>query len=304
MTPRLLAIVQLLAVMLASTLMGVLAKWSLPEIGPRTFAWVQLSCAALALAVYTFGWRGERLPADLGARAWVQLIAIGAINFGLVRVWMLLSLEKLPVTTHVYLLSFVGPATMALSAVWLRERPSGLQVVGALLAVLGIRVFFREIPAAEAGLGVLYAAGVVLGIATSNNLTRRLLIETEGRLAALTLTTVAVGIGSTPLLCAGLVFDWPPPIEGGAHWAVVVLNGVVGIALVYAVFNAALRTLQSFEASVLAGSGIVWTALFAYPILGERLGTREWIGIAMMLAGQGLAQIRSAQDAPPAQTNG
>jgi drug/metabolite transporter (DMT)-like permease len=294
MSPRFAALAQLLAAMWLSTLLGVLAKWSLFEVAPFTFVWLQLACALPALAAYTFLWRGERLPKGLAARVWIQIVALGAVNFAAVRIFMMLSLEKLPATTHAYLGSFVGIATMGLSVVWLRERPSRLQLVGALLAVAGIRVFFREIPEADTWVGFFYVALVVVGLAVSNNLTRSLMLETDGRLSSAMLTTLAIGVGGIPLVCAGFTSDWPPPVVDAAHWGVVVASGILGIGLVYVIFNAALRELRSFEASVLAGSGILWTALFAYPILGERLVAHQWLGIAMMLTGQGLAQIRTA----------
>ena len=56
--------------------------------------------------------------------------------------------------------------------------------------------------------------------------------------------------------------------------------------------NYVLRTLRSYEASILAGSGVIWTAIFAVPILGERLAFHQIVGIAMMLVGFPLVQVR------------
>jgi drug/metabolite transporter (DMT)-like permease len=58
------------------------------------------------------------------------------------------------------------------------------------------------------------------------------------------------------------------------------------------VFNYILRTLRSYEASILASSGVIYTALLAVPILGERLALHQLVGIAMMLVGIALAQVR------------
>ena len=56
--------------------------------------------------------------------------------------------------------------------------------------------------------------------------------------------------------------------------------------------NYVLRTLRSYEASILAGSGVIWTAVFAVQILGERLALHQIVGIAMMLVGFSLVQVR------------
>jgi drug/metabolite transporter (DMT)-like permease len=79
---------------------------------------------------------------------------------------------------------------------------------------------------------------------------------------------------------------------------VIALNGLVSIAIGFTVFNRALRTLRSYEASVLAASGVIYTALLAVPILGERLAWHEIAGIAMMLAGIVLAQVRGGFRTP------
>ena len=56
--------------------------------------------------------------------------------------------------------------------------------------------------------------------------------------------------------------------------------------------NYVLRTLRSYEASILAGSGVIWTAIFAVPILGERRALHQIVGVAMMLVGFSLVQVR------------
>jgi drug/metabolite transporter (DMT)-like permease len=55
-----------------------------------------------------------------------------------------------------------------------------------------------------------------------------------------------------------------------------------------------LRTLRAYEASILATLGVVFTALFAIPILGEQLEVHELAGIGCMLIGLSLAQFRRA----------
>ena len=102
----------------------------------------------------------------LGYQAWAYIIAIGVCNFTIVRVLFMLSLERLPATTHAYLVNFVGIVTMLMSIVILQERPSVFQIVGAALAIAGLHVFFRAIPLPSEFIGVIYVAIAVLALAS------------------------------------------------------------------------------------------------------------------------------------------
>ncbi len=57
-------------------------------------------------------------------------------------------------------------------------------------------------------------------------------------------------------------------------------------------WNYVLRTLRSYEASILASTSVIYTAVFAIPILGEHLALHQIVGIVMMLAGVCLVQLR------------
>jgi drug/metabolite transporter (DMT)-like permease len=110
------------------------------------FVWPQIAIGGSLLPLYTFWLRGERIPKGLDRQVWAYIIWIGVANFTIVRVLFMLSLDRLPATTHTYLINFVGIATTLMSIFILKERPSIFQILGAALAVLGMRVFFREIP--------------------------------------------------------------------------------------------------------------------------------------------------------------
>ena len=58
------------------------------------------------------------------------------------------------------------------------------------------------------------------------------------------------------------------------------------------VWNYVLRTLRSYEASILGASTVIWTALLAVPILGEQLAFNQIIGIGLMIVGLALVQVR------------
>ena len=148
MKQRLQAIALTLIMVMAGAFGFVLAKLAFSDdVPPFTFVWLQYAIGGLAITLYTFVIRRERIPNDLPRNAWSYILWIGLLNFVVVRVMFLLALERLPATTHAYLINFVGIATMVLSIYFLGERPSFVQMSGALLAVLGLRVFFQALPA-------------------------------------------------------------------------------------------------------------------------------------------------------------
>jgi drug/metabolite transporter (DMT)-like permease len=291
---RTIAILQGTGVVLAGCVAGVLAKRSLRDVEAFTFVWLQIAIGGALLTLYTFGLRRERIPRGLGLEVWGYIVAIGIGNFTIVRVMSMLSLELLPMNTHIYLTNFVGVATMLTSVLVLRERPSVIQVVGALVAIGGLWVFFDRIPQPSEMTGVVYVSIGVVALALTNNLARKLAIVTENKLSNNVVSTVAVWIGGTPVLIHGLATDCPPAVPGFEHWCVIVLNGVVAITIGLTVWNYILRTLRSYEASILATSSVIFVALLAIPILGERLAPRQMAGIGLMIIGMVMSQFRRA----------
>ncbi len=297
MSPRLVASLQTLGAVYATVLAAVLAKIALREVAPFTFVWLQLAVAGTALGIFTFGLRRERVPRGIGWRIWLYLAGIGICNFTLVRLATIFALERLPATTHAYLLGFVGIVTMGMSVLFLGERPSVVQLLGALLAIVGLRVFFREAPPPAELTGALYAALAVVGLAAYNTFARKLAVVNDGAISNNVVSTLALWIGGGPVVAVGLWGDWPPEVHAWQNWGIIFVNGIVGVAIALTVFNYILRTLRSYEASLLASSGIIFMALTAYVVLDERLDGYQLVGIAMMLAGLGIVQIRRGSGA-------
>jgi drug/metabolite transporter (DMT)-like permease len=286
------AVAQASAVLLSSALAFVLAKVALREVPPFTMAWLQVTIGTLLLAAYTFGVRRERIPRGLSRAVWLSILWIGIGNFAIVRILFMLALERLPATTHTYLVNFVGFATMLMSAIFLAERPTWMQVAGATIAIAGLKVFFRDTPAPHELTGVLYVAIGVLVLASVNTVARRLATDPRSGVSALLVATIASCFGTLPVTLYGLATDWPPQVEGWTNWSIVGFNAIVAVALATAVWNHILRTLRSYEASILAATSVIYTALFAIPLLDEHLAAHQVGGIGLLLAGVVIVQLR------------
>jgi drug/metabolite transporter (DMT)-like permease len=289
---RFVAILQTSFVLVLMSLGTVLIKVALSDVPAFTFAWLSVAVGMIGLSLYTFGVRGERVPRGLSRQVWLIIVSIGLCNFVLARITLTVSLDLLEATTNTYLVNFVGFVTMGMSIFILKESPTIFQVVGAIIALLGLRVFFLAIPPPSELLGVFYVFLGILGIAFTNNITRKLSIITGNQLSNNIISTLALLIGGCLLVVVGLVLDWPPQISGAANIGILLYAGLVMIAFSMTVWNHILRTLRSYEASILGASTVIWTALLAIPILGETLAGNEVGGIALMLIGLALVQVR------------
>jgi len=289
---RAIAITQTVTMLVFMSLGTVLTKLTLSEVSPLTFTWVSLVIGGTILITYTFIIRKERIPRNLGRQVWLYIFAIGFFNFVVGRFSLMYALNLMPATTNTYITNFIGFITMVMSIFILKEAPTIFQVMGAVIAFSGLRVFFLQIPPASELLGIVITFIGIIGIAYTNNIARKLAIVTNFKLSNNIISTMALIMGGSITVCIGLILDWPPQISGWQNWGTILYSGFIGVAIGLTVWNYILRTLRSYEASILGASTVIWTALLAVPILGERLASNQLIGIGLMLAGLALVQVR------------
>ena len=270
----------------------VITKIALDDVAPITFAWLSVAVGMVLLTVYTFVIRGERIPPDLTRQIWTYIIIIGVFNFVIGRITMTLSLERLPATTNTYLVNFIGFITMGMSIFMLKESPTVFQVLGAVVAIIGLRIFFDQPPTGYELVGIILILIGITAVAYTNNIARKLGIVTENKVSNNIVSTLALLIGGGLLVIIGLVVDGVPRVTGLGNWGAIVYAGIFMVAFGLTVWNHILRILRSYEASILGASTVIWTALLAIPILGERLSLNEVVGMVLMLAGLALVQVR------------
>lgn len=292
---RAVAVGQTLGVLMLMSLGMVLMKFALSDISPYTFTALTVLVGMITMSVYTFVVRRERIPRNLGRSVWLLIIGIGLGNFVISRFANSIVLSVLPATTTSYLGNFVGFVTMALSVLILREPPTVWQLVGAVVAVAGLRVFFVEVPPTDQVLAIALKFFGMLATAYTNNTARKLALQTKNALSNNIVSTVALLIGGSIAVVVGLAASWPVRVEGWANWGIILYSGVVTIAFGLTVWNHVLRTLRSYEASLLGSSTVIWTALLAIPILGERLAPNQVLGIAITFVGLAIVQLRGAR---------
>ena len=279
--------------LIAFSLGTVLTKLTFDTISPSTFVYTSMILAITSLNLFTFVLKRESIPKEIMTRrVWTYILQMAFFNF-VMGTLSLFALKYMSASTNAYLTNFVGFITMAMSAIILKEVPGIWQIAGAIIAFSGLRVFFPETPQRSELLGIGLIFISILGIAYTNNIARKLAIETDNKISNNIISTLALTIGGSVTVVIFMLIDgFPPVVPSLANWLVILYAGIVTRGFGSVIWNLILRTLRSYEASILGASTIIWTSILAYLILQEIPSFNQVIGIAMMLLGILLVQMR------------
>ncbi|MCF6239020.1 MAG: DMT family transporter, partial [Candidatus Marinimicrobia bacterium] len=268
MKQRIIVIGQVLVIIMLASLASVWAKLALNEVPIFSFVWLVILLGLICLSFYSFVLKKEKFPSHLLLKNWFYLLIIGACYYLIYRLSFVYALDKLAVTTHAYIVNFTGFITMLMSVIWLNEKPNVLQLLGAVIAMLGLWVFFKHIPVGDELNGILILSIGVVALALTNILIRHLVAFSPVKLSSHMIATLTIWLGGTPLIIYGLLTDLPLQFSGHINWGIITFNAVVVLALSMVVWSHALKKLRSYEISILASSSVIFTALFSSPLLG------------------------------------
>ena len=280
----------------------VFIKLGLEEVPPLYFAAVRYALAFAILAlVDLLSLKGRRAPGGSHpprVASWVLLVA-GVAGYTIAQGFQYVGLFFLPAVTTSFLLNFTPIFVLLIGMVALNEKPSGLQVSGLAVALAGAYLFFFEsISWQGERLGV---AGVIVsgvGWAVYMIIGRRL--QTTNSLGSLRLTTVTMGVGVVGMFILSAATEEFVPLTPSLILVVVWL-ATVNTALAFFLWNWVLKTLPSYELTVVQNLMLVEIALFAFFFLQETITWLMVVGITLVLGGVLAVQLRSrrAGGSPP-----
>jgi drug/metabolite transporter (DMT)-like permease len=210
------------------------------------------------------------------------------------------AIERIPVSTAI-LLEYMAPVLLV-GVAWARSRrvPQAVVLVGTVVAVAGLVLVVGPSGGARLDpIGLLFgaialvgcAAYYVIAAASSDDLPPVALAA-----AGLVLGGLALGAVGVAGLVPFTVSAAPVALFGGsvAWWVPTLIVGVVATAIAYTANITASELLGSRLASFLGLLEVVAATLYAWLLLGERLGLLQLLGGALILAG--IAFVRSARE--------
>ena len=257
----------------------ILREW--PPLSARGTAGL---AAALGLAAVA-AMRGERLTvprhslgrlsiaAALNVFAWMGFSTLAMVWLSVAEGALLVYTMPIWATLLAWPLRGARPTLRGIAALAL-----GMAGVGMLLAGPGLALGAGKMPGVFLALGaaVLFALGTVTGVSSIP-------------LAPIALTAWQVGLGCAPMVLAGLVFENSRlGALSPAGWAGMAYMTVIAMGACYLGWFAAARRLPP----AIASTGMLLVPLVgvisAAPIVGEPLGLREVLALALTLGGVGL----------------
>lgn len=288
--PKLIAVLQALLVTFLWSTSWVLVKFGLEDIPALTFAGMRYLLAFLVLLPFYLRSKQAIPLRQLNKSDWFILVIYGLVYYTVTQGTQFLGLEHLPAITFSLLLNFTAPIVALLGILFLKERLVWQQWIGIGIFLVGAYVFFYPVdipPGLVLGLGI----GMVSVLATSAGSIIGRFINRAGRLDALTVTVVSMGIGSVVLLGIGLLTEEAPTLDWSA-WAIVLWLAVVNSAFAFTLWNHTLRTLSAAQSSMINNTMLVQIAVLAWLFLDETPSELEILGMGIVLVGVILVNLK------------
>lgn len=256
----------------------VLIKIGLKDIPPLTFAGLRYFMAFLVLVPFLLQRQIKQQVKDFTRNDWKLVILMGVVSYFIAQGAQFLSLEYLPATTLSLMLNLTS-IFVAISAVFLiQEIPTRLQLIGLLVNLAGIFLFFYPSGfARSAAPGYLFGILCLVANVFGTLIGRK--VNYKGRLNPIAVTVVSMGIGSTIMLASGLLWEGIPMLNSQSLLILIVL-AVVNTAFTFVMWNYSLQTLTAMESSIINGMMLVFITIFSWIFLNE---TQTILGVAGLL---------------------
>ena len=273
-------------------------SWVLIKIGiddlhlqPLSFAGLRYILAAAILL--PFGIRAlRRTDASVTRRLASRVAIYGLLFVAVAQGAQFAALGLLPATAVNLVLSSTPAAVVTIALLRREETPSGLQLAGVGLLILGAVLYFGPFAVGpDQALGLAVALLCVVAAAASAHLGRALARDAIGTLGgAIGLTSVSMAIGAVALLAVGVAVEgWPAlNLEG---WLIVAWLAAVNTAFAFTIWNHTLRTLTAVESSVVNNTMTIQIAILAVIFLQERLAPAQVAGLVLASAGALVVQV-------------
>jgi drug/metabolite transporter (DMT)-like permease len=287
---RLFAVVEALLVTFLWSTSYILIKIGLEEMNPLAFATYRYLLASGILVMIMFS-RYRTALRRLDLRRIGVFLALGFSGYLIAQGFQFFGLSYLQPVTVTFILNLTPIFVLIFSAVFLQEIPSSIQLLGIVLTLGGVGVFFYDsFRVVEELVGFLVTLASGIGWATYMIISRFYLREHKAD--TIVMTTSSMSFGSLMLLGA-TVFTGNIMTVSFHGWVIIVWLSIANTALAFVLWNHALKSLRVYEQSILQNTMLIQITLLAYIFLNETLIFRKILGMVLVFIGVLIVQLKS-----------
>jgi drug/metabolite transporter (DMT)-like permease len=217
----------------------------------------------------------------------LRIVALGLFMYTLTQGAQFVAIANQPAATTSLVLSMTPLLVAGLAAVSLSEIPSGRQIAGAVLVVLGAWAYFAgDLGFTRVGMA---AAFVGLGAGVAASVLGRGINRTR-QLSPVVVTALSMAIGAAVLIVVGFAVEGIPEVSAKA-WLIIVWLAVVNGGFAFTLWNVSLQRLSAVESAGINNTMLVQIAVLAWLFLDETPGIAALVGIALVSIGVFLTQL-------------
>ena len=214
-------------------------------------------------------------------------LLLGVFGFFFYQILTFSALARIPASMNAILVSTNVIFIALLSALFLKERISGIKVIGILLALIGVVLitfnrgfsFTSRVNLLGCSFSLLAAISFAIYSVFGKKVLERndpMGVSTLALLSGAVLLTIlsATSTGFGKLLTAG-----------GGTWALIIMLSITMIGIAYPLWFSCLKRMQASHVSIYIYMTPVFAVLLSLLILGERFTWLFWVGGACVLGG-------------------
>ncbi|MCI8623096.1 MAG: EamA family transporter [Provencibacterium sp.] len=247
--------------------------WSFAGIAVKFISWSPLTIACLrgllaAAVIGMLNWRQFTRPTPT---VWLGALALFATST------VFILCNRLTTAANAIVLQYTAPVfVILLSALFLKMRPTRLDIFTVVLTFFGIVLFFID----HLGHGALLGDCLALGTGLSFGL---VFIANSMRGANPILSSFLGNLLSgllLPFIFQDTAFRSAEPVE----WLVILLMGVFQMGLSYVLFSKGMELTPPVKASVICAIEPVLNPVWVFLLMGERPGVVAILGIVVVIS--------------------
>jgi len=265
----------------------VLIKIGLKELNPIAFATYRYVLASVVLIAFMLTRRKNDVFFEY--KQLLIFLVLGFTGYFIAQGLQFLGLYYLPAITVTFILNMTPLFVLALSAFSLKEKPTFTQLIGVIITIYGVVLFFSNSPPVlNEAFGILLTVLSGMGWALYMIISRYYLRDNKVDVFALTSYSMFFGsllLLGTTILSNNVTF---PSIN---NWFVILWLSIINTALAFILWNRALRVLRAYEQSILQNTMLIQITLLAYIFLGEMLTIQKIMGIIIVFIGVLIVQL-------------